>query len=567
MRIVQPFPLLLISLLILQPSCTLLFNPHPKELDGADIGDDSDILSETEDHGDFNDQGETNEDIIFEDIQEDQVDVEQDQDMPPTCGNGAIDEGEDCDDENAINGDGCDNDCTFSCTVATQAMDCNDDLPCTDDSCDAISHMCRHTASPASVVCRPAVDPCDAEELCDGVNPQCPDDSRLPTDSDCDDGQYCTNPDSCTIDGICTGPMVSSLYGVTTLSAGFHHTCALMSNGTGKCWGENDHGQLGDGTTVSSSAPVDVLGLGSDIVAIEAGGYHSCAITNAGAVMCWGENNDGQLGDGTTTPRSIAGYVSGISSGAIKIELGESHTCAITAASGVKCWGINSSGELGDGTFTSSTTPVDVEGLLSGILQIGTGYNHTCAVTETGGVKCWGYNNSGQLGDGTTNTSNTPVDVSGLATGAISVNGGRYHTCALMNSWSIKCWGLNNVGELGDGTTVDSYTPVDVIGLSADAHVLSVGSYHGCAITEADGIKCWGYNDAGQLGDGTTTNSHTPVSVIGLTTDAVQISALGYYTCAAMALGGAECWGRNGFGQPGDGTTSGQTSPVDVVCQ
>jgi len=358
---------------------------------------------------------------------------------------------------------------------------------------------------------------------------------------------------------------LSPLLNIAAISAGYYHTCALTAGGGVKCWGANGNGELGDGTTNEHHTPVDVSGLASGVSAIIAGGLHTCALTTGGGVKCWGNNYYGQLGDGTTTNRLTPVNVSGLASGVSTITTGYYHTCALTAGGGVKCWGYNGNGQLGDSTTTDRHSPVAVSGLASGASAIAAGWSHTCARTTGGGVKCWGWNYYGQLGDDTTTDRYTPVDVSGLASGVSAITAGYYHNCARTSGGGIKCWGNNEYGQLGDGTITTRLTPVNVSGMASGASAIDAGADHTCALTAGGGIKCWGNNFHGQLGDGTITEHHTPVSVSGLASGASAIAAGGYHTCALTSGGGVKCWGLNGNGQLGDSTNSDRHTPVDVV--
>lgn len=361
--------------------------------------------------------------------------------------------------------------------------------------------------------------------------------------------------------------VASPLSNISAVTAGDDHTCAMTSIGGAKCWGSNDWGKLGDGwVSGSSDVPVDVVGVESGISAITVASEHSCAIALDGSAKCWGNNNFGQLGRDDVLYSSIAVNVMGIAQ-VSAISAGGEHTCALTTTGGVKCWGDNYYGELGDGTYTGSYSPVDVVGLGSGVSAISAGIHHTCAITTSGGVKCWGNNYNGQLGDGSTTASTTPVDVVGLTSGVVAISSGGYHTCALTSAGAVKCWGYNYFGQLGNGSTANSLTPVTVASLASGVSAVSAGVDHSCAVTTAGGAKCWGYNTYAQLGDGTTTDSSTPVDVVGLGISVNTISAGREHTCAVTTAGGVKCWGRNLSGRLGDGTTLDRFHPVDVISQ
>lgn len=200
--------------------------------------------------------------------------------------------------------------------------------------------------------------------------------------------------------------------------------------------------------------PARVLGLGSDIEAIAAGAFSTCAVSGSGAAKCWGFNSSGQLGDGTTTTRLKPVAVKRLSSGVEAISAGGFHTCALTTGGAVKCWGANDDGQVGDGTGAPRLRPVQVVGLGSGVAAISSGVVHTCAVTDAGSATCWGL----PYGD-------EPDDVTGLSSGVAAVSSGLYHSCAVTDAGVVKCWGENRRGALGDGTTTDSWTPVDVVWL------------------------------------------------------------------------------------------------------
>ena len=371
--------------------------------------------------------------------------------------------------------------------------------------------------------------------------------------------------DGTTVNQLVPVEVVGLSSGVSNIAAGWRHACALMDSGNVKCWGNNSHGQLGDGIPINQLVPADVVGLGGTVRAITTGERHTCALMVGGGVKCWGDNGDGQLGDSTTATQFTPVDVSGLGSGVSAIAAGGTHTCALMVGGGVKCWGNNGEGQLGDGTTTNHLTPVDVSGLAGGVSAIVAGGGYTCALMNTGGVKCWGYNSSGQLGDGTTADRLTPVDVSGLTSDVSAIVAGERHICALMINGGVKCWGSNSHNQLGSPTrtTRMRFSPADVSGLT-DVVALSAGAAHTCALMSTGGVKCWGYNGSGQLGDGTTTTRFTPADVSGLVGGVAAIDAGGTHTCALIVGGGIKCWGDNGEGQLGDGTITNRLIPVDV---
>ncbi len=341
---------------------------------------------------------------------------------------------------------------------------------------------------------------------------------------------------------------------VTQISAGSAHTCAVTPSGGAKCWGYNSYGQLGDGTTVNKTTPVDVLGLTAGVASIDAGGSHTCALTTAGGAKCWGSNGNGQLGDNSTTQRKTPIDVLGLTAGVASIDAGSSHTCALTTAGGAKCWGYNGQGQLGDGSAIQRTSPGNVSGLTSGVTILAVGYAHACVVTTVGAVKCWG-----------SNYSLSPGSVAGLASGVASLAAGDGHTCAVTAAGGAKCWGANAYGQLGDNSTTNRWSPGDVAGLTSGVSRLTAGTRHTCALMVAGDVKCWGSNADGQLGDNSTITRYGPVPVTGLASGVRTISAGNAHTCAVTTSGGMKCWGNNAFGLLGDGTTAQRTAPVNVL--
>ena len=357
-----------------------------------------------------------------------------------------------------------------------------------------------------------------------------------------------------------TGPPVMSL------AAGSSHTCAVMLDGTARCWGNNDAGRLGDGTTTERHVPTAVQNL-SNANSMVAGGAMTCARRTDGTVACWGNNAFGQLGDGTMQAHSIPAPVSAFDQGGT-LAAGQAHVCAIRGPGGagaVQCWGDDSVGQIGDGTGGTGQTRTSptVNTSLSGIGQLTTGALHGCALRSIDGVlACWGANQNGQLGDNTVNTRLSPVAVMGPM-GAAEIAAGGAFTC-IRSTTNLGCWGANDRGQLGDGTTTELHRPATAVPGITEPVQLALGAAHACARQRSGSVMCWGANDRGQLGNRSGNDAHFPVAVVGLN-DAVDLKAGDSHTCALRAQGSVVCWGDNGRGQLGDGTTANRAVPTAVL--
>jgi alpha-tubulin suppressor-like RCC1 family protein len=357
---------------------------------------------------------------------------------------------------------------------------------------------------------------------------------------------------------------------VASLGMGDRHGCALSETGGLQCWGHNLTGQVGDGTSGNSrAAPVAVSGLSSGVAQVAGGFDHTCARIAGGTVKCWGDNTYGQAGDGTEenqreTPVNVIGLT-----GITQIATGGFHTCALTSGGGVKCWGNNFNGQVGDGTSGNRRpNPTDVSGLTSGVAAITAGGYHTCARLTTGAVQCWGRDDSGQIGDGITagGENVVPSNVPALGTNTASVVAGNSHTCAIDNAGSLTCWGRNSAGQLGNGGLNNALTPVQVTGLTSGVLAVSPGGFHTCALLTGGAVKCWGRNGDGQLGNGPGGGQESlPQDVTGLASGVTILSAGGDHSCV-LTGGLVKCWGRNNNGQVGDGTSGeDRTTPVEAL--
>jgi alpha-tubulin suppressor-like RCC1 family protein len=415
----------------------------------------------------------------------------------------------------------------------------------------------------------------------------------------CDDGNS-SNDDSCRND--CTRPAVAAL------AVGAYHTCTLLDNGSIKCWGDNYTGPLGLGDTewhgnqpgeMGDNLPTVNLGTGRTAVALSAGGYHTCALLNDGGVKCWGLNDYGQLGLGDTSwrgngPGQMGDNLPTVSLGTGRTALALAacvyHTCAILDNGSVKCWGDNYSGQLGLGdTEWRGDEPGEMGDNLPAVslgtgrtaIAISTGSYHTCALLDNGSVKCWGQNESAALGLGDTEWrggapgemgDNLPAVDFGTGRTAVSIAAGERHTCAILDNGSVKCWGSNRNGELGQGDMIwrggapgqmgDSLAAVN-LGTGRTAASISAGYLRSCAILDNGSVKCWGYNGYGALGLGDTLDRGDNANEMGEYLSAVDLGvgkaaiAIGagraHHVCALLNASNIKCWGHNTAGQLGLG--------------
>jgi alpha-tubulin suppressor-like RCC1 family protein len=341
------------------------------------------------------------------------------------------------------------------------------------------------------------------------------------------------------------------------IAVGISHSCALTFGGKVKCWGKGNQGAVGGGVA-DRIEPIEVNGL-TNAVAVSVGGFDgkgtSCAVLRAGKIMCWGTGEDGQLGGGSTSNSTIPVEVSGITD-AVAVAVGGQFACAlrkggsVTNAS-VMCWGNNQDRQLGiDGA--SSLIPVAVDVGLNFPdfvpISISAGATHSCVLMQNGAIHkpiCWGNNRKAQAGQSLSIDSVLPADIDGLSAAVDAISTGSSHTCVVVDDGAITCWGANADGQLGNGAaSILSIEPVRVLGIS-DAVGVSAGSSHTCALRVSGEVMCWGDGSSGKLGNGRDTGSSTsPVRVEGLR-DVVAITAGKSHTCALRATGALLCWGES----------------------
>ena len=397
------------------------------------------------------------------------------------------------------------------------------------------------------------------------------------------------------------------------ITAGGLHTCGVLDTGHVKCWGANANGQLGNGTTAVTPIPHEVSGI-TTALGVSGGATHTCALIHDGTVKCWGNNGSGQLGNGRTSPPDapvLAPVVVGTDpdsnpatpvvplDGFTAIAAGGFHTCGLRSDGTVRCWGSDGSGELGDGgslggtSYVPATVVHDADAdattplvALSGVTAVTSGEYHSCAVIgATGAVKCWGHNGFGQLGNGATlpgTSSAFAVAVTGLPDGshkAVAVTAGESHTCAVLDDNTVRCWGQDFFGQLGNnasGAGTDSSTPVkakrDIDGSAAtpgdlgdlvNVTAISAGQFHTCARIVGGTVRCWGQNGRGQLGDNSTDDRKVAFPVPGLS-NVRGVTSGGFHTCVLTTGNAMKCWGYNFHGQLG-AYRAASTTPVTVT--
>ncbi len=352
---------------------------------------------------------------------------------------------------------------------------------------------------------------------------------------------------------------------IVQIATGGEFTCALLSDGTAACWGANGWGQCGDGLTtyLPQNLPNPVAGI-SNATRLHTGFLHACALLSDGTVRCWGMNQYNQLGNGSGSPMytGTAVSVTGVT-GAIGLGGGAYHTCAILVDGTLRCWGVNHEGQLGigaaGGTFHTPVIPIAV----TNATAVVGGDNHTCALLSDGSAKCFGDGAKGQIGDGYNTDDATPVPVYGLTT-AVALAAGQDHTCALLANGQVHCWGEGYYGALGSGGTSPAWQPYSVPGMFG-VIAISAGGRNSCAVFNDQSVQCWGYNNRGQVGDGTTDQANSPVVIPGLA-GTVMLENGNEHGCAVLDGGRrAMCWGNNGSGRLGDGTTTQRLSPTPVL--
>jgi alpha-tubulin suppressor-like RCC1 family protein len=331
-------------------------------------------------------------------------------------------------------------------------------------------------------------------------------------------------------------------------------------------WGSNALGELGDNTTVTRSSPVSVIGNFTDWCQVAAGRCNSLAVRQNGTLWAWGQNNNGKLGDNTIVDKSSPVSVVGGFTDWCQVSAGQCHSLAVRQSGTAWAWGENSAGQLGDNTTANKSSPVSVVGGFCDWCQVSAGKTHSLAVRQNGTAWAWGLNGCGTLGDNTTVAKSSPVSVVGGFTDWCQVSANYCYSLAVRQNGTAWGWGCNSFGQLGDNTTVAKSSPVSVVGGFTDWSQVSGSRYHSLGVRQSGTAWAWGCNQLGQLGDNTTVSKSSPVSVVGGFTDWCQVSASdGSGSAAVRQNGTAWGWGWNNSGKLGDNTQTNRSSPVSVV--
>ena len=372
---------------------------------------------------------------------------------------------------------------------------------------------------------------------------------------------------------------VSAVDPTGRIAVGEKHTCAIRNDNTIWCWGDNSLSQLGSSAhsgLTDTATPVQAAALGGGRIPsrIVAGLNHTCVLATDGTVWCWGENGTGAVGDGSLSNQSDPVQVT-LGNAATSIAAGGNESCAILSSLAVKCWGKNSFGQVGNGTTSvGESVPVSVSkipysasipGSFS-VDQLEVGLYHACAISTTGGAWCWGYHLNGRLGITAGSSVLQPTATSSLGGTGRTVSAGGLHTCVVLTNDTVTCFGRNNRGQLGQNTTTTENATPTTVALSATASAVSAGNEFTCALLTTGAVECFGANGVGQLGAGTTSTSrYAPGAVSGLSGTVVDIVAGTTHACAVMSTGEVRCWGGNSSGQLGVGNTDPSYSAVAIA--
>ncbi len=556
------------------------------------------------------------------------------------CGNGLVEPNEGCDDSNTAPADGCSELCEvepgWTCAgvpSVCEIVECGDGVAAGDEPCDgpdlkgqtceALGYYGGTLA--CSGACELDLASCEAAgscgdgqfqagfEACEGPNlggatceslgyhggtgivPVCTaecalDDSACAATGSCGDGQLqagfedCDGAvdvsDTCATQGLFSGSLscngacgfdTSLCIDAVRLTLGDKHACALDEAGHAYCWGEGLFGKLGDGAQNTSYLPVTVtMPGGVAFVSIHAGTSNTCALATDGTAWCWGHGSVGKNGNNDVSNKLVPSPVTMPANRTfVRLATGATHSCAIDDLGRAWCWGSGQYGKLGNGAWNDAMVPTAVTMPSGGITFsfITAGEGHTCAISQTGAAYCWGLNTNGQLGNNATSNSLIPTGVSASGVEFTVLHAGFHTTCGVASSGAGYCWGRNDVGQVGDGSTVEAHVPT-AVSRPGGVSFMSVSVYgvHACATTTAGALYCWGGNDHGQLGRA-GAESAIPV-LVNLPPGALAVDTGLTFTCAITSPGRLWCWGYNDFGQLGGGTALGIgpfPTPIPVV--